>query len=478
MAELGISLLSVALFAVVFWLSKLTAVARRAADRAIAGSMAILDDELSDDEKEKLVRASAIRLLGDTALVVLWLGACLAAAAAPVLLLDWLGMLSAAGVVALMLSWEFIVGTTVALVLAGWLLARRRPAETATQAYSTGEQFVHALAFAGVGLQVRLARFEDRLFRRALADIPAQEPVFITGLPRSGTTILLSALSADPSLASHTYRDMPFLASPLLWHKLSRPFTRDVEVHERAHGDGIEIGLDSPEALEEVIWIHFWKERYGGDRIELWRVGDDKETAQEFMRRHFRKIAYLRRGSPARYVSKNNNNVARLDLLRSMFPDCRIVLAIRDPAEHAASLLRQHRNFADLHAREPFAKRYMADIGHFEFGELHAPFAFPGFAPGDLTPDDPDYWLAYWCAAYGHVGADLHRAIVVPLERVGADPVTMLTRIGSEIGADLDVDRLATWFRPVPARADRAAYDPAILERANAIYAGICSSGY
>lgn len=45
-------------------------------------------------------------------------------------------------------------------------------------------------------------------------------------------------------------------------------------------------------------------------------------------------------------------------------------------AKTAASLLRQHQNFLDLHERDKFACKYMKAIGHFDFGKNLKPIDF------------------------------------------------------------------------------------------------------
>jgi hypothetical protein len=105
--------------------------------------------------------------------------------------------------------------------------------------------------------------------------------------------------------------------------------------------------------------------------------------------------------APNRYVSKNNTNIARLPLLATLFSDCTIVIPFRNPAAHAASIARQHANFLSLHARDPFARKYMEWIGHHEFGLAFRPFVFCS-APQEGEPD-LEYWLDYWARAYTFV---------------------------------------------------------------------------
>ena len=139
------------------------------------------------------------------------------------------------------------------------------------------------------------------------------------------------------------------------------------------------VGSDSPQALEEMLWLAFFPQRYSGDRIKPWPDSADLGNFKLFFANHMRKIAALRRpGVRARYVSKNNLNISRISALVNALPDADIVAPFRSPLQHAASLLRQHRNFLELHARDPFAKAYMAAVGHFDFGANLKPVDFDG----------------------------------------------------------------------------------------------------
>lgn len=346
----------------------------------------------------------------------------------------------------------------------------------ALSGYSAIDRLVHRLAFSAPGVQATAAEIEDRLFRRELEGVATQAPVFITSLPRAGTTVLLTALNAVPELASHLYRDMPFVMAPLLWSRVSERFRSKAMLQERAHGDGIAIGYDSPEAFEEVIWRRFWPEHFTAAGIETWSVEDADAEAEEFFRQHFRKIVALRctnGAQPGRYLSKNNGNIARLDLLLHMFPDARIVVPVRSPLSHAASMHRQHLNFARRHARDEFARRYMDDIGHYEFGDLHRPIRFEGFAAlaAGLTPADFDYWLAYWIAAFEHIARRRRR-----LHIIGYDAMCRHGReAGAELCAVLGIDpawasRIGRHFRPVARHPGREAAASPLRERAEALY--------
>lgn len=277
---------------------------------------------------------------------------------------------------------------------------------TPARPYGGLDRLLHRLAFAGIPLQLALADVERRLYGHGWPADGAARPVFITALPRAGTTLLLELLSRLPEFAAHSYRQMPFVLCPLLWERISRPFRQAPELHERSHGDGVRIGYDSPEAFEEVVWKAHWPDKYRGDGIEPWSWADRDSAFEDFLKNHMRSIVALRRdqgdGQAVRYVSKNNANIGRIGLLGAVFPDCRIVVPLRDPLNHAASMLRQHRRFSELHQHDAFARRYMAWLGHHEFGANLKPIDFDGWL-GDGAARDPlslHFWVDYWYRAY------------------------------------------------------------------------------
>lgn len=343
--------------------------------------------------------------------------------------------------------------------------------------YTASERWLHRVAFAASAVQLTAADVEASMYGKSYRDANAERPVFVTSLARAGTTMMLEILHQLPELASHTYRDMPFVLAPVLWSRWSSRHHATTELRERAHGDGVEIGYDSPEAFEEVFWKTFWPKHYLADRILPWSPDDAKAEATEFFREHMKKVVTLRRPdtkSTARYLSKNNANIHRLPLLRRMFPDASILVVLRDPAEHAHSLMRQHQRFTEMQAEDPFVARYMEDIGHFEFGALHRPFDFPELASltEGLTTDDPDYWLAYWVAAFTDVEQKLGDAIVVDYEDVCARGRAALAPVCAQIGLDTGdaLESATAHVREARPRADRAAFEPALLERAEALH--------
>ena len=269
------------------------------------------------------------------------------------------------------------------------------------------EKALHTLAFSPWASFTQLANLESRRFKKELDRIEIDQPVFITALPRAGTTLLLQICVQTSRFGAHTYADMPFVTTPVIWNRFASFFRHVGASRERVHGDGMLVNTNSPESFEEVIWKGFWPSRYRKDHIVPW----DKPSYPEFevfFRDHIKKIILLRsvnRIPPLRYVSKNNLNIARIRYLKQIFPDATIIVPFRDPVQQASSLLRQHRNFINIHQESPFARKYMEDTGHFDFGMNLRPIAFDnwivkkqGFDVNTLS-----FWLEYWWHTYNYL---------------------------------------------------------------------------
>src|SRR6185369_898095 len=54
-----------------------------------------------------------------------------------------------------------------------------------------------------------LGALETKLAHSTLQNIQIDRPVYIAGLARSGTTILLESLARHPEVKTHRYRDFP-----------------------------------------------------------------------------------------------------------------------------------------------------------------------------------------------------------------------------------------------------------------------------
>jgi hypothetical protein len=287
---------------------------------------------------------------------------------------------------------------------------------------------------------------------------------------------------ASGAFRSLTYREMPFVLMPRIWAWLSASSHKVPKKEQRAHGDGLMVDYDSPEALEEVFWRLFAGGRYLRDD-RLVPMTADEEILGKF-RAYVTTILNSRpgpadqtsevsetsevlgRGSAAlRYLSKNNNNILRLPSLYRAFPNAVVIVPFREPAQHANSLLVQHRRFVEKHRADRFARKYMTWLGHHEFGSDHRPFRFPGGRLIYQNTDGLNYWMELWINTYEWLLSNAPESIVfqgyedlcgcledawtrlaavaeIPIETVNADEIA-LKRRAIEGAIDAGLERLA-----------------------------------
>lgn len=268
--------------------------------------------------------------------------------------------------------------------------------------YSFSSRLLHRIALQSKIIAEISFDIENMVFSKKGHKF-TENPVFISGLARSGTTMLMRYLHETGEFRSLTYQDMPFVLMPNLWKKLS--FRKSgSELKERAHKDGILVSLESPEAFEEVFWRIFTGNQYiYKDRLKLLKTNN--EVLNKF--RDFVWNALLSSDQPdrLRYLSKNNNNILRLAHIKKCFPEARIVIPFRDPLQHALSLLNQHTHFSGIQQEDKFSLDYMNWLGHFEFGLNQKPFDLNNddtFKAMENTPkSELDFWLLSWKNYYG-----------------------------------------------------------------------------
>src|SRR6056300_363387 len=118
------------------------------------------------------------------------------------------------------------------------------------QNYSNIQKFLHDFLLSKKIINKSLFELEKIIYLKN-KDIIDQSHVFITGLPRSGTTSLLNFLFSSDEYTSLKYRNMPFVLSP----NFSKLFNKkNTPKKERVHGDGIVFDINSPETFDEVFF--------------------------------------------------------------------------------------------------------------------------------------------------------------------------------------------------------------------------------
>ncbi len=405
------------------------------------------------------------------------------------------GLAAIVGLAPWLLAWsepqQAVYFVALSVVASGWWFLRpvfissrlTKSLAKSGNAYSLMERWLHWLALEPAA--VRHLAFElERQFSlpkrtrsvassTKIATDPADGAVYVCGLARSGTTMLLRVLDEVDDFRSLTYRDMPFVMAPNLWKQITRHAAQPSVPEERAHGDGIIVDFDSPEGLEEVFWRTF-----GSRTKDPHCFGVDEPSLEALAAfADFRALVANPRtqlvsanGIRRRYLSKNNNNLLRLSSLCAE-PTATVLLVYRNPIATARSLHRQHQRFCAQQTEDRFTRTYMRWLAHYEFGLDHLPFCFA--VPEmdfSLKPEDLDYWLDYWNAVYHHIllQKDLN-LYFVNHDELRAEPVGVIKAIFDTLGVKADAIALAKRIAAPDAKCADG-FSPELLRRTEATY--------
>lgn len=254
-------------------------------------------------------------------------------------------------------------------------------------------------------LNARLADAESRLLADEIEATPIAKPVWITGLPRSGSTILLECLSSIPGATSHRYADYPLFWTPYFsnWLRNQLP-RRSVPAVERSHADRIMVTRDSPEAFEELLWSHHFLPAAPGQAGQCLDEHCAHPLFERQYREHIKKLLLARNAN--RYVAKNHYLATRLTYLAKLFPDALFIIPWRSFDAHLASLLKQEARFQSTTRPQ---REHLAAIRHYEFGPTRRPIdtghaatneaVTKAFAIGNLAHG----WALIWARIYANL---------------------------------------------------------------------------
>lgn len=230
-------------------------------------------------------------------------------------------------------------------------------------------RWVGAFAERFPGAMRALARLETASVADEISDVRPERPVYVCGLARSGSTVLLEMLAGLPGFVSWRYSDYPLQWLPYWWNALRRRLPMPaVAPAERAHRDRLLVGPDSPEAFEECFWQAFFPACHD-EGVDQRLDGTARNDAfDRFYHAQVRKLLAVRGGQ--RYLCKGNYNVLRIGYLRALWPDARFLIPVRAPVAQVASLIKQDLWFRRWALADPRVGRQLARRGHYEFGPL------------------------------------------------------------------------------------------------------------
>jgi hypothetical protein len=183
----------------------------------------------------------------------------------------------------------------------------------------------------------------------AVLSRPIDAPVFITGMPRSGTTFLHRLILQDPGINAPRMLELLFpCASPdnrvstalrrvgaALQLALFRMFVPEFSALHP-------VALDEPEECTEITAQVFQSLRFEGMyRVPSYHDWLERRGLLEAYRFHRRFLQHLDAQSPGRrWVLKSPDHLFALEEIRHVYPDARLVFVHRDPVRVLASVAR------------------------------------------------------------------------------------------------------------------------------------------
>jgi hypothetical protein len=187
-------------------------------------------------------------------------------------------------------------------------------------------------------------RIEDWIAQHPeILDAPIEKPMFVFGLPRTGTTLVINLLAADPARRAF-----------LRWEAFdSVPPPTSAELHAgpryQAQADRLAMAAkfmphisaihhedaDSPTECQFSMAPSFCAQVYESQAyIPTYRhwLMHEADYRPAF-RYHKRLLQFLQSEAPGRWTLKNPWHPLFLDVLHETYPDAQLVMTHRDPAE-------------------------------------------------------------------------------------------------------------------------------------------------
>src|SRR5437870_4816183 len=191
----------------------------------------------------------------------------------------------------------------------------------------------------------RLRMERDRQLYPEIARQEIREPLFIVGLPRSGTTILQMLLAADPEHRSPLMWEVMTPSPPTLVDEKRRIqratqsanlFNWLAPTFRYVHAVGAELPQECVRLMTPTFMSDQFDAMYYVPSYRAWLFQQDLLPAYEYHRRFLQHLQFRRAGR--RWVLKAPTHMFALPALLSVYPDALFVQVHRTPIEAMASV--------------------------------------------------------------------------------------------------------------------------------------------
>lgn len=189
----------------------------------------------------------------------------------------------------------------------------------------------------------RLYLQQDRRRDPHIADQVISRPLFITGLPRTGSTLLHALLAQDPASRAPEIWEVMYPSPP----PRKRSYSTDPRIYKtardlkwldiimpgfkRVHMIGARLPQECIAITAHSFISYLFESMYFVGSYRAWHESCDKRPAYEYHRQFLQHLQALAPGT--HWVLKAPSHLFSLDTLLQVYPDARIVLTHRDPLE-------------------------------------------------------------------------------------------------------------------------------------------------
>jgi uncharacterized protein (DUF433 family) len=180
----------------------------------------------------------------------------------------------------------------------------------------------------------------------SLLDAPIEKPTFLFGLPRTGTTLAINLLSADPTrrvfMRWEAFATVPPAApgqlrtDPRCLAEQARlDGTKQFLPHIAAmHWENADSSTECQFAMSPTFCAQVYESQYHVPSYSDWFHNTDYLPA---FRYHKRLMQLLQGNNPGHWTFKNPWHPLYLDALTTIYPDAQLIMTHRDPADVVAS---------------------------------------------------------------------------------------------------------------------------------------------
>lgn len=220
-------------------------------------------------------------------------------------------------------------------------------------------------------------------------------PIFIMGMPRTGTTLASYLLGTDPNLRSLLRWEVASPVPPATTATLKTDPRCLAMIEEDKKGDAFaHIHYEAPDGPTECTFVmaHDFKSLFvesmsASPIYSKWFLETDLTSAYEYHRLF---LQILQSKAPGTWALKLPSHSLGIDVLMKMYPDARVIWTHRDPIKATGSLISMIGNVQPITLSQRDDKFLVSNYPNQMAEHLRRPMAYQ-----DRTGTDPFYHLHY-----------------------------------------------------------------------------------